>query len=122
MGPGPGLGDEGTMAFKSLSRVGVMAAGAAGLTVGYGEFGPLAGLPHLLAIFSCFHLDPAKVYILILLPQVQYLQGARLLTLWQVQGDPVLVVLMEGRPSTVVDELPMELCPSQGHTHSGILG
>lgn len=43
-GPGPCLGDEGTM------QGGCGGCRAAGLTVGNGEFGPWDGLPHLFAI------------------------------------------------------------------------
>lgn len=42
----------------------------AGLTGGDGEFGPLDGLPHLLAVSQCDQLHPAEVHRLVLPPQV----------------------------------------------------
>ena len=98
------------------------ASGTAGLTGGDGEIGPIDGLPHLFAICLCDQLHPAEVHRLVLPPQVWDLEGAGLRRLSPVQGEPVLEMLMDKQRGCVVDELPMEVFPSPGYSHVGILG
>lgn len=94
---------------------------AAGLTSDDGKFGPTDGLP-LLQAFQCGHLDSAEVRGFILPLQVADLEAAVPPALCPVQGEAVLVILMSERLACTVDKFPMEMVPSPGYTHSGILG
>lgn len=83
------------------------------------ELGPLDGLPLLFTVFLCDHLHPTEVRTLVLPPQVRDLEGAVLHTLFPVQEEPVLEVLMDESGGRFVDEIPMEVFPSPGYFHIG---
>lgn len=97
-------------------------AGAVGLTCGDGEFGPFDGLPELLAESQCGQPDSAEVLSFILFPQVRDSEEAAPLALCPVQEEAVLEILMGERRACVVDELSIEVFPSPGYSHFGILG